>query len=381
MATHIVDVTQEINLKTEPKKERNYELDFLKLVFAILVFIYHCRLFIPEDNKLRENMSNLGSVCVHFFFVVSGMLMAYSLSKQNISANYGKASINFVLKKFKSMAWPLITSITIYVIMWTLLECINGKTRTISGVVDQFIKAIPELFMVKETGMIINFNGPTWYISAMLLCMLPLVYMLYRKRDFTLYVFAPLAATFILGYMCKKYTKFAFFNYETLDIFFLGGIYRAMCGLCFGICAFTIYAKINKFNSNKNFRIFLTIAEILLYSIFFYAIFSWKKDVFMSSVLLLPIALAITFSGKSYVSCLFRFKWMRFFAPLSFSIYLNHGLARNIFKEYYSNHGFGFNIIMVTVFTIVFCVLNSIIVHSGKLLWEKKIKPAFTKPD
>lgn len=217
----------------------------------------------------------------------------------------------------------------------------------------------------------------------MLLCMLLLAYMLYKKTDFTLYVFAPLAAVFLLGYMCQADGKFTFFDLSGAYGFFLGGIYRAFCGLCFGICAYTMYKKINRIEFNKRKRILLTILEMLLYALYFYVIcFSgWGNRSYMSVSLLLPIALAITFSGKSYVGALFRFNWMRCFAPLSLLIYLNQVAPRTFVSHYFKGKGYSFCLAVSAAMTAVFCILSWIILRLCKALWEKKLKPALNKPD
>ena len=79
--THTPAVRQESSAKTEQPKERNYQLDFLKLVFSVLVVIYHmidlcCQSFIPEGSWLNRTYGQWGVYAVHFFFIVSGMLMA-----------------------------------------------------------------------------------------------------------------------------------------------------------------------------------------------------------------------------------------------------------------------------------------------------------------
>lgn len=304
---------------------RNYELDFFKLMFAIIIFFYHMRIFLSKNDPARTASNHLGTYCVHFFFIVSGMLMANSISKQNITENFGKASIDFVMRKFKGLFGKILLALCFVLLVDVFIYVGSGAPKGISGIGEILVETVSELLMIKMSGVYIENNLVTWYISAMLLCMLLLAYMLYKKTDFTLYVFAPLAAVFLLGYMCQADGKFTFFDLSGAYGFFLGGIYRAFCGLCFGICAYTMYKKINRIEFNKRKRILLTILEMLLYALYFYVIcFSgWGNRSYMSVSLLLPIALAITFSGKSYVGALFRFNWMRCFAPLSLLIYLN----------------------------------------------------------
>ena len=55
--------------KAVPEKGgRNYELDFFRLVFALLVFIYHTNPFIGKNTRVVLP-PDLGAGAVHFFFI------------------------------------------------------------------------------------------------------------------------------------------------------------------------------------------------------------------------------------------------------------------------------------------------------------------------
>lgn len=59
----------------------NYELDFLKLVFTMCVFVWYTDPFRNENTNIFSLQG--GPVAVHFFYVVSGMLMANSILKRD----------------------------------------------------------------------------------------------------------------------------------------------------------------------------------------------------------------------------------------------------------------------------------------------------------
>ena len=83
--------------KAVPEKGgRNYELDFFRLVFALLVFIYHTNPFIGKNTRVVLP-PDLGAGAVHFFFILSGMFMANSIVKRGVTGNCAKLSIGFVL--------------------------------------------------------------------------------------------------------------------------------------------------------------------------------------------------------------------------------------------------------------------------------------------
>ena len=243
-------------------------------------------------------------------------------------------------------------------------------------------RSITELLLMSQTGLNdVIYNAPTWYLSAMFISMLPLAYLLYKKSDFTLYVFAPLASVMVLGYICQI-GEYGFISQLELSKFVMGGILRAISGLCFGITAWTICQKIKIAKINKNARILLTIAEAVLYLIFFVGWFNiYDRKALMAIVIILPIALAITFSNQSYICQLFRFKWMKYFAPLSFTIYLNHIAGRFLTEYFFAGRSFKFCVAMMSLFTAIACLLNFAMVKFGKMLWNRKLKKLFTDVD
>lgn len=362
---------KDVNLSGSVQRNRNYELDFLKLVFALIVFLYHTRIFIGENTKI-EVPSYLGEIAVHFFFVVTGMLTANSAAAKDSVQNPAKEAVNIVIRKFKGIAAPYFAAMFMGFVV---------RTDSLEDIPVRLAKIFPEMFAVYSSGNWMNNNPATWYISAMLICMLPLVYLLLKKRDFTIYVFSPIAAVITLGYMCQT-EGFSLADHTALYGAVMGSFIRGICGLCFGICAFSIYSKIKYAETNRNYRILLTVIELLSYLIFFAALFVFKdKRANMSVLLILPIALAITFSGKSYVGSLFKSKWMKFFGPLSLYIYLNHFVARDLTERLIEGASYKKSVFIQMILTVVLCLLNFAIVKLSRLLWNRKIKCLFSQAE
>lgn len=62
--------------KNAAEKERNYQLDVLKLFFALLVAVSHTDVFVGENTRITSAyLARLGWWSVYFFFIVSGLLM------------------------------------------------------------------------------------------------------------------------------------------------------------------------------------------------------------------------------------------------------------------------------------------------------------------
>lgn len=185
---------------------RNYQIDFLKLIFSICVVIYHSSFLIKEETRFQIPTA-LGWIAVHFFFIVSGFFMTKSITEKKYDPkNAGKMAYDYVIKKFKRIALPYWIATLLFLITYIYIN--YGKV----SIFNSLISALPELFAISMSGITLEYNFPVWYISAMFLVMLPLGYLLIKNKDFFLYCFAPLMALFLYGYMYQQENKFLFYK-------------------------------------------------------------------------------------------------------------------------------------------------------------------------
>ena len=214
---------------------------------------------------------------------------------------------------------------------------------------------IPEVFCLNLCGIVgIEVNVATWYISAMLICMLPLSYFLAQNKSFFFYVMAPCIALFTWGWMFNQENPFV--GRKKFYGLFMGGLILGFCGIAFGVIAYLISKCVKNKNSSKHYSNLATIIEAVCYLAFGICWFSSdlsKAKIVFPAFPLFVIAVAMTFSGKSYISKLFKFKWMRFAAPASLTIYLNHIAARKIVQTFFPGRSFKESFVLMVIFTIV----------------------------
>ncbi len=354
-------------------KERNYQIDVLKMVMAVFVFICHTDDLL--NSSVRESLDarydSYGAVSVHIFFIISGFLMIKSLSKRNYDPeNAGKNAVKFVVNKFKSIALPYWISNAMYIFMYisyyiyvyndeaTMSALHMPAGGNIKSPIDLLINAIPYTFGITNVGEIQQYtgnNGVSWYISYMLFAMIFLAYIAIKKRDFFVNVLSLIVSILFLGYW-----KNGFFAPAIPNSYMR--IIRAICGLCFGVVAWNIYNKINELNDTKKIRICLTAAEVFIYSVFFVVLITYGEntDLVCPILLLMPIAVAITFSQKSYVSNLFKAKCLRHLGTISLYIYLNHFASMEIVQSVLPNTGYGVSVLAAAFITVILCFANYI---------------------
>ena len=182
------------------EKKRNSEIDLLKFLFSVLIMLFHCRkMFTPEGSPLFQS----GYTAVEFFFIVSGYLMANSARKykgENIAAD----TFDFMKKKLSSLM-PFVFAA--FIITFISVEAANKFN--IKKLIFKLIGSLQEVLFLKMFGTksISYYNGPSWYISAMLIAMLAIFPLLLKYKNKFSYIAAPLAAGVIYACISQNYIK------------------------------------------------------------------------------------------------------------------------------------------------------------------------------
>lgn len=345
------------------ESKRNYQLDVLKFFFTLCIFVYHARLLAPPGGTARQISDKWGWFGVHFFFIVSGMLMVHSFMRHRSEqpAEPGKAAVRFVLHKFFSIAGVYYISFFFNFLIRFFIECrAEDALPPLKLLEDLLCRSIPELLLVQMSGVRqIGINSLTWYISAMLLVMLPLYYFLCKKPDFFLYVFSPVTALALYGYFCQ--TEKGYFDQNDCIGLFSGGVLRACCGICAGAATWALAQWIREKYAQQEYSTRLTLMEVLLSVILLWIWFipSFSSHLLSSALLPIPLLVAVVFSGKSRISALFRMPWLRHINRISTLIYFNHYAARQlvIHFELWLDRPYLQRYLLMGILTAGFCLL------------------------
>lgn len=322
------DITS--NKVSKPKKI-NSEINFLKFCFAVFILLRH---FLGEYSKVySDRMFKLwdshgayfGVFGVAFFFIVSGYYMTASGMKNTDISAPAERSFNYALDKFKRLFLPLAISmvLTFSVKCAELYAASETTGEWIKGVKAMLFSVFIETTALEYTGLPCSLiNGPTWYVSAMLIAMLPLYMILIKNKDFFLYFLAPFGGLMLLGYSYR----FSDGNLAKRGLYFRLG--RAFWGLLLGGICYLIAKKLE--NCRPKTRKLLTVLEVLLWTgTAFYLFFedeSFTNEGNAVLILLLVIVLSIVFSQQTYLSELFSKleKPCNFLGSMSVYIFFNH---------------------------------------------------------
>ena len=327
------------------ESKRNYQLDVLKFFFTLCIFLYHARLLAPAGGLARQISDKWGWFGVHFFFIVSGMLMANSFMRHRTEQiqEPGKAAVRFVVHKFRSIAGIYFISFSFnFVIRFCIELHAHQDVSALTTLWKLILGSVPELFLVQMSGVRqIGVNSVTWYISAMLLVIQP-----HGGAD----------AVRLFFKMDNDY-----FDQNDCIGPFSGGVLRALCGICAGAATWALAQWIREHLADRKYSTKLTLIEVLfsVYLLLVWIFPSFSAHLMYGALLPIPLLVAVVFSGKSRISALFQMPWLRHINRLSMLIYFNHYAARQLITrfELWLDRPYLQRYLLMAMLTAGFCLL------------------------
>lgn len=221
------------------------------------------------------------------------------------------------------------------------------------------VKSIPDFLGIFAAGNFPSQNIPAWYISAMLISMLALYYMLAKNRNFYIYVFCPIATVLLIGYRYMTFTELSD-NPQAFDGILSVGIIKAVSGLCGGAVCWIICKKLKSVQLTGSGECLLSVTELILFVAICYCAVFCPDDRHIriyTHFMFIPYV-AIVFSGKSLISRLFDHKIFAILGKASLPLYLNHLAAKVIIMKYNSDTPFWENFIYLLGITVILSVIE-----------------------
>ena len=287
------------------------QIQFLRFFLSLAIVLLH----FPSNSILTNNHLILNSqICVDFFFILSGYILALKYSKNNLSK---KDFIFFIKKRFFRL-YPLhlimlIVFVFLEIIKFYLVKYYNYKlNREFYTGLDFIIN----LFFLNGfvDSIFISFNEPSWSAAIEFYVNIIFIILIYlRTRIFYLFI------------ICGIFLIYS----SVLNISLV------LTGRCFFSFFLGYYLyKISKnitWNSNS---IILIIALIAIY-----LIATNKSDIkfyFVINPILFSIffLLLIKLDNKSVIYRITNYKIFNFLGKISYSIYMTHLLTNTLFRNF-----------------------------------------------
>lgn len=331
----------------EIRSKRNGKIELLRFIMAIIVVIHHS--YVVNLAYLADQGDRLfprGSLAVEFFFLVSGYLMAFKCSKNDLNIPIGQDTTHFIVKKYLSLQPNLFITEVIALIVCFFVTPFCG----FKDLILRFFGMLSENFLLQDAGIkIYELNPVTWYLSAMLLAML-ILYPLCRKYfDVFSRIIAPFIGFLIIGMFYLKFKgQTGPFN-KLFDNYFYKGLFRAIAEICLGVVAFDITKWLKSLKLKKFSRFLFSCVELSFYAlvIVFMTIETTMFDTI--ALLLLLVAVSLSFSQVGIASKLFDNKLFCFLGSLSLPIYLSHYFWLDFINEKFETASFNYKLVIYLI--------------------------------
>lgn len=310
---------------------RNGKIELMRFICAVIIVGLHFTLYNDVSGYFLS-----GALAVEFFFILSGYLMMASIDRaQNTlgaSTDLGGETFRFISKKLKGLYPEVLIA---YIIAFVVLFFAKGKTLT--GAIKLAIDSIWEVFLLNETGLQTStVNSVTWYLSAMIISMAILYPLLRKNSKLITNIILPLAALFVLGYLCKNYSTPR--NPNKWIGFAFKGMLRGFAEIGMGVVCYQITKAFSRLNLTTFGKVILTSLEPVLYvSYIVYLLFIKSSTRDWILVPLLMLAIGISFSGHTFTHRLFDNAATTFLGKFSLPLYLGHFCWGRYFSVLFPN--------------------------------------------
>lgn len=303
---------------------RNGVIDLMRFVFCIIIVIFHSR-NLGGGTVAKPLFADAGYICVEFFFLVSGFLMAKSaLTMPDSSQGLGVETVRFLWKKIR-----LVLPYYFLAIVFSFVQQIVANGFSFAVAVQNFLLGIWDITFLSASGIEgFSLIYATWYLSAMYLAMLILFPMLRKWKKNFIYIIAPLLAIFLLGYLSQIYGNLDQYTNHWNGVF--SGMIRAVAEISLGCVCYAACEKIKSCRFTRLSRVLITIAQIVGYGYVVYRMHNLPGKQFgFVLVAILAICLTLSFSGQGIAAPFFHGSAYPWLGKMSLIIYVNHMWIKN----------------------------------------------------
>lgn len=317
-------------------KKNNIEI--WRFLFTICVALLHFGYF------------NGFYIAVDFFFVLSAFLLCKSILGGVEEHHH---NVLFYVKKRIARLYPHYLYSLLIMLIWQIhSHYISGiYLNKKSFLVDTFLEMIFLQLLYPFSNLL---NGVTWYISALVIWLPIMVYLLiYHKRIYT-YVIAPYTSIFIYTYFLASWGHVDF-GFVWLG-HFNGGLLRGLAALNLGVVAYTIYTQVSRYNFTKLFHNLLATIEIAGYLLIILTSAFWRQTKWdFIEITLIMFLIIISFIQQGFLHRMAGSKFVAYLGKLSYPIFLNHIFISIMIRSHW--HG-DITLKMTIVYIIVLTIYS-----------------------
>lgn len=300
----------------EKKKDHIYMVDVCRFVAIILIMAHH-RYVIGYEG---DYFGKFGWAWVDYFFMLTGYFTMCHFKEQYLKTeNVGKDAVIYTVRKIKGLLGITFVTIILYYAISSVSYIQQGQSKVAMGL----LANMPlELALLPSAGFFQANMAPIWFLSAMVLMLPLLIYLLVKLED-AWYILSFLIPILYYG-RCGMNTD----RVWPMDMI------RAFACMTFGTFVYYLVKEVQKRQWNGWKKITLTIVEITSFLLAFFMT-GWNVEALNLLVILFPVQLACMLSGCSYTANLKGRVW-KFLGEMSMPMYVIHWLIAAVTLHFWS---------------------------------------------
>ncbi|MDV0446623.1 hypothetical protein MsAg5_04710 [Methanosarcinaceae archaeon Ag5] len=341
--------------------KKTASVEWLRIICAMVVVMFHFEGLYFGGHRYFTHFA----IVVDFFFLLSGfLLMKDAVKPRKKLLSLGDSlteTYQFVLHKIKGFYLPYLLAFVMVFILTAVVMAPAG----IDAVLERLFHFKWEALLLQLAGFTPDpsFNsdylvGSAWYLSAMIIAMIPVYYLAVYYQKPYVNVISPLSVLLIYCYIMQ--------NFGTMDVgnevmvCVMSGVLRGFAGLSLGCICFAVYIKLKENSWSKKAVTTASILEILCYlalpCVVLFRNYIESPDM-LFWIFLLAALVVLNFSGNTPISKLLNTRWTSlafYLGKLSLYIYLFHWFFVLLFSNYFEGLGYWQGQILYCVIVILF---------------------------
>lgn len=351
------------------KNERNYNLDFFRFIFSIIIVYYHLlnSNIIPFTNGAELYVFLKGSCAwagnlVEFFLLIGGYFLYEVFNKKNIS-------VKAFFENRISRLWPVLF---VYILLSFFMNTKKG-----------FEETFLDIFFLRCTGIVLQYKSIVWYVGPFFWCSIFSYALLYKiNKKYHVVVFS------FIAYLCYSVNinnlngnvgRNVVYNWVSL------GMLRVLGGISIGILLNIFKNTYLNFDEKPTImkKVLFTLLELGITGIIMYLLLVKNSSrQIMTLVILYSIMLLLLVSKKGCFFSLLDNKWVGSLGRYSYSIYVMQQISFSILSNtlWRNERLLHDNVVLSLLCSVIFSVMIGIIsYYLIELPLGKQIKNYFSK--
>lgn len=378
-------------------KKRNGALCFWAFIFCMIIVLHYAYFFDPQKLSKGAFYFFRGELAIDFFFVVTGALLAKTVSSIPDDRALTWREYGSFIKRLLRFYLPA------FAICWAVTFAVLNKTTFIDvrSLINNFFTALLELLPFRSVGFNaapvdnMTFVGyrvmdQGWVISAAFIALV-LLYPLYRRgsKRFEYYI-APVGAVLLLCFLFFRTKVLSGDNLLTLDakikplFYSFLGTYKGFAEILAGVTCFTVARHFSGRPVSKAKAHLLSVIEIggyllAIWYMQFMLRFELPEIFDYLAVSSLILGVAVSLSGKSSIARLFNNKAVYFLGRFSLYPFLTFMVFAKTLPYFLPGMGLKKLTLIYLALTLVLAVVVMLLEKPFVRL-VKSIKKLFIKP-